>query len=107
MVDTPCHTQIGRRAQSVPVSPPAAAEKLTLTVGADESCVLIDEEDGSIVAVILRGASGTDVDGSLAFLEWATTRVHHGSPLGIFCATPTQDPHDLHPQTPGLRGSAV
>ncbi|CDO68133.1 hypothetical protein BN946_scf185003.g5 [Trametes cinnabarina] len=53
-------------------------EKLVQTVGPGESCVLIDADDDSIVAVILRGASGTEDDSSSGFLDWATTTIKDG-----------------------------
>ncbi|OSC97349.1 hypothetical protein PYCCODRAFT_1428497 [Trametes coccinea BRFM310] len=67
-------------------------KKLVRTVGPEESCVLIDADDDSIVAVILRGASGTEDDGYSGFLDWATMTIKDG----------LKNRHHIRKEDPGL-----
>lgn len=56
------------------------SEKLTLTVPGEESCVLVDADDGSIIAVVLRGIAGDAEEdgGAQAFLQWAGQTINDG-----------------------------
>ncbi|KAI0349787.1 hypothetical protein OH77DRAFT_1577594 [Trametes cingulata] len=51
--------------------------RLTLSVGPEESCVLVDADDGSIIGVVLRGLAG-ESEGTDGFLSWARDTIKDG-----------------------------
>ncbi|KAI0353733.1 hypothetical protein OH77DRAFT_585922 [Trametes cingulata] len=52
-------------------------DRLTLTVGPEEGCVLVDADDGSIIGVVLRGLAG-ESQGTDGFLSWARDTIKDG-----------------------------
>ncbi|KAI1784793.1 hypothetical protein LXA43DRAFT_1100986 [Ganoderma leucocontextum] len=52
--------------------------KLQLTIPIDESCVIIDKKDKSIVAVVLRNMVGEEDDLQSGFISWAVKTVKDG-----------------------------
>ncbi|KAH9890443.1 hypothetical protein C8Q73DRAFT_667332 [Cubamyces lactineus] len=51
-------------------------ERLQLMIAEDEDAILIDADDGSIIAVVMRGVTGPDCEKE--FLGWATAAIKDG-----------------------------
>ncbi|KAL7277988.1 hypothetical protein ACG7TL_001801 [Trametes sanguinea] len=64
-----------RARQAVHLLNPA---QLALTIGPEDSCVLVDADDDSIIAVVMRCAAGENTSESAPFLDWANATIKSG-----------------------------
>ncbi len=69
--------QPDRRQARRPIHP-LDAGALQLEVPGDESCVIVDVNDGSIVAVVLRGIMQEEDQVQTEFLSWAVETIQNG-----------------------------